>query len=62
MVAYRPAKLLTALALGPLTAPLALAALDHARRGDWPGAIAYGATVPCVWLHLAVLAGSPWIR
>ena len=57
----RPLRWAFALALGPLTGPLALQALAYARAGDRLGAAAYLASIPAVWLFLSVLAVAPWM-
>lgn len=58
----RPLRWALAAALGPLTGPLALQALRHARAGDRVAAWAYMAAIPCVWLDLTLLAIAPWTR
>jgi hypothetical protein len=62
LAASRPLRWALAVALGPLTGPLALQALAHARAGDRLGAIAYLATIPSVWVSLTVLAAAPWMH
>lgn len=61
LVASRPVRWAFAVALGPLTGPLALQAVACARTGDRLGAVAYLATIPSVWLSLTVLATVPWM-
>lgn len=49
------------MAFGPFTATFTREAIAHAERGDWIGAAAYGATVPCVMFLLAMAAAAPWM-
>jgi hypothetical protein len=60
--ASRPLRWALAVALGPLTGPLALQALAYARAGDRMGAIAYLAAIPAVWVYLSILAVAPWMQ
>jgi hypothetical protein len=56
----RLARLVFAMAMGPVSGPLALRAMACARKGDRLGALAYACAVPVVWFDLAMLAAAQW--
>jgi hypothetical protein len=60
LIDSRPVRWGFAVALGPLTGPLALRGIALYRRGDMMAAAGYACAIPSVWMILSALAVLPW--